>query len=64
MPKANAAFWERKLARNRQRDAETDQLLRAHGWEVLRIWEHESPAEAANRVENLVRSRLSGATRS
>jgi DNA mismatch endonuclease, patch repair protein len=58
MPKANAEFWERKLRRNRQRDAETDKALRELGWEVVRVWEHEKSAEAADRVENLVRSRL------
>jgi DNA mismatch endonuclease (patch repair protein) len=58
MPKANAEFWDRKLRRNRERDAETDRLLREHGWAVLRIWEHEDPIEAADRVEELVRSRL------
>jgi DNA mismatch endonuclease (patch repair protein) len=57
-PKANASFWDRKLARNRERDTETDRLLREHDWEVIRIWEHEDPTEAADRVEEVVRSRL------
>jgi DNA mismatch endonuclease (patch repair protein) len=57
-PKANAEWWESKLQRNRERDAETDRLLREHGWEVVRIWEHEDPTEAADRVEQLVRARL------
>jgi DNA mismatch endonuclease, patch repair protein len=57
MPKSNAEFWRSKLARNRERDAETDRRLRAQGWEVLRVWEHEDPAEAAERVAALVRSR-------
>jgi len=57
-PKANAEFWDNKLRRNRERDAETDRLLSEHGWSVLRIWEHEDPVEAADRVESLVRSRL------
>ena len=58
MPKANADFWQRKLARNRERDAETDCALRAHGWEVMRIWEHEEAAVAADRIEAVVRRRL------
>lgn len=61
-PKANAEFWDRKLKRNSERDAETNRLLQEHGWAVLRIWEHEDPVEAADRVEKLVRSRL-GETR-
>lgn len=57
-PKANAEFWERKLQRNRERDGETNQLLEERGWAVVRVWEHEDPVEAADRVEELVRERL------
>jgi DNA mismatch endonuclease, patch repair protein len=57
MPKANAAFWKRKLERNRQRDTETNAALRQSGWEVVRVWEHEEVAEAADRVEEVLRSR-------
>jgi len=59
-PQANAEFWERKLTRNRERDAETNRRLQEHGWAVVRIWEHQDPTEAADRVESLVRSRLDG----
>jgi DNA mismatch endonuclease (patch repair protein) len=61
-PKANAEWWERKLARNRERDAETDRVLREHGWDVVRVWEHEDPEEAAARVEAAVRVRTEAAT--
>ncbi len=57
-PVANAEFWERKLARNRERDAATNRVLDEHGWAVLRFWEHEDPVAAADRVERVVRSRL------
>jgi DNA mismatch endonuclease (patch repair protein) len=50
MPKANAEWWERKLKRNQERDAETDRRLREEGWEVVRIWEHEDPVEATDRI--------------
>lgn len=59
-PKANAGFWRTKLARNRERDAETDRLLEEHGWAVVRVWEHEDPRKAADRIERLVRSRRMG----
>lgn len=49
-PKANAEWWERKLDRNQERDRETDCVLREHGWKVVRIWEHEDPVAAADRV--------------
>jgi DNA mismatch endonuclease, patch repair protein len=58
MPKANAEFWGRKLARNRERDAATNQLLGELGWAVLRFWEHEDHVAAADSVEHVVRSRL------
>lgn len=40
-PKGNAAFWRRKLAGNKRRDALVSRTLRRAGWRVLRIWEHE-----------------------
>jgi DNA mismatch endonuclease (patch repair protein) len=56
-PKANSDWWERKLDRNQERDRETDRALRKNGWEVVRIWEHEDPVAAANRVEATIRAR-------
>lgn len=50
-PKTNAEWWTEKLERNVARDRETDRLLREAGWTVVRIWEHESAASAADRVE-------------
>ena len=38
-PKANEAYWSAKLARNRERDAANQALLRAQGWDVLIVWE-------------------------
>lgn len=55
-PKSNADWWAAKLARNVQRDRETDMHLTELGWKVVRIWEHESPESAADRVEVAVRS--------
>lgn len=40
-PGRNAEFWLAKRTRNRERDAETDAMLVAAGWRVLRFWEHE-----------------------
>jgi DNA mismatch endonuclease, patch repair protein len=58
-PKANSDWWERKLDRNRERDRETDRVLRENGWEVVRIWEHEDSVAGADRVEAAVRDRIS-----
>lgn len=56
-PKANAEFWRAKLERNRERDAETMQLLHEAGWATVVVWEHEDPAEAADRVAAIVDQR-------
>lgn len=59
-PKSNAAWWATKLARNIERDRETDTHLAELGWKVVRIWEHENPECAADRVEAAVRSGQAG----
>ncbi|HEX5526456.1 MAG TPA: very short patch repair endonuclease [Solirubrobacterales bacterium] len=41
LPKANRDYWKPKLERNAQRDKEATKALRAEGWTVIRIWEHE-----------------------
>ncbi len=41
VPVGNRAFWERKLRSNRARDLLVTRTLRARGWRVMRIWEHE-----------------------
>jgi DNA mismatch endonuclease (patch repair protein) len=40
-PRNNAAFWRKKLSANKARDRKVNRALRAAGWRVLRIWEHE-----------------------
>lgn len=59
LPKANRKWWAAKLAANRQRDRDTNRQLRAAGWAVERVWEHEAPAAAADRITELVRARSS-----
>ncbi|MGR6999434.1 DNA mismatch endonuclease Vsr [Yinghuangia aomiensis] len=56
-PKNNAEFWRNKIEGNRVRDADTDARLAAAGWLAVRVWEHESPAEAAERVRTAVVAR-------
>ncbi|WP_251149780.1 very short patch repair endonuclease [Cellulosimicrobium sp. Marseille-Q4280] len=53
-PRANGQWWKAKLAANRARDEDTDRVLRSVGWRTVRVWEHESPMEAAGRVEREV----------
>lgn len=56
-PANNAAFWRQKIETNRRRDRDTDDRLRAAGWRVERVWEHEDPGAAADRIEAAVRAR-------
>ncbi len=56
-PKSNAEWWKNKIERNKQRDAATNVALTAAGWLVLRVWEHEDPEEAAERVVAAVEGR-------
>src|SRR4051812_38087009 len=41
LPVNNRAFWKAKLEGNRRRDRLVVRTLRASGWRVMRIWEHE-----------------------
>jgi DNA mismatch endonuclease (patch repair protein) len=47
----NAVFWREKIEGNRARDAETNAKLLAAGWTVIRVWEHDDPALAAERID-------------
>ena len=38
-PKTNRSYWRKKLARNKQRDAQITRTLRSHAIRVLRLWE-------------------------
>ncbi len=41
VPTNNREFWQRKLKRNVDRDRLVTKALRAKGWHVLRVWEHD-----------------------
>jgi DNA mismatch endonuclease (patch repair protein) len=41
-PKSNTGYWNPKLTRNKERDAERIAALEATGWDVLVIWECET----------------------
>ena len=54
-PRSNTEYWRQKLERNRQRDAVTNELLERGGWQVVRVWEHHDPEEAADLIDQLIR---------
>lgn len=49
-PRNNAEWWRAKLERTVTRDRGTDAALVQAGWCVVRVWEHEDPVAAADRV--------------
>ncbi|MEO7933261.1 MAG: hypothetical protein ABIT76_08905 [Chthoniobacterales bacterium] len=60
----NAEFWEKKLGKNKQRDALVTATLQAKGWQVLRIWEcdlaQKNWPDVAARVKRATGSTLHG----
>lgn len=54
-PKQNLDYWTKKIEGNQVRDGDTSRRLAEAGWTVLRIWEHEVTAVAADRVEATLR---------
>jgi DNA mismatch endonuclease (patch repair protein) len=56
-PKTNAAFWDRKLQRNFERDTAQRASLIASGWRVLVVWECETKRadELGQRVQAFLR---------
>ena len=42
-PKANADYWQEKIAKNRARDFKNNKALTSMGWRVLIVWECEMP---------------------
>ena len=54
-PVTNREWWDWKIKRNRDRDADTNRLLKDQGWVVVRIWEHEDARASAQQIEALLR---------
>lgn len=57
--RANASYWANKIAKNVERDRDTNRQLEKAGWTVIRAWEHEPVAEVVDRVESALRERRS-----
>jgi DNA mismatch endonuclease (patch repair protein) len=52
-------FWKKKLCENRKRDQRNFRRLRASGWRVVRIWEHElakNPNYCIERIRKSLKS--------
>jgi len=57
IPETHEDYWSAKIGRNVARDRDTDAKLREAGWLPLRIWEHDDPVKAAERVVRAVEAR-------
>ncbi|MBG0819408.1 DNA mismatch endonuclease Vsr [Planomonospora sp. ID91781] len=53
-PKTNPDYWREKIAKNVQRDRDTDARLAEADWLVLRFWEHQPAEECAAEVKEAV----------
>ena len=60
LPKTNRAFWAEKFAANKTRDRLVTRTLRAKGWRVLRVWEHELVRRNEGRLLGRIRRALGG----
>jgi DNA mismatch endonuclease (patch repair protein) len=56
-PKTHSDYWGPKLEANVSRDRRVDAALSAAGWQTVRVWEHEAPADAAKRVAAVIAAR-------
>ena len=50
---SNKEFWQKKLARNVERDREVNDELTEAGWLVLRIWESDIKKDLAGCIKQL-----------
>jgi DNA mismatch endonuclease (patch repair protein) len=65
-PASNTDYWLPKLARNVEKDRQADEQLRAGGWTVVRLWEHEikrQPDEVIARVRQALGGQQPGCER-
>jgi DNA mismatch endonuclease (patch repair protein) len=57
-PRNNAKFWREKILSNRSRDRARDKSLKALGWKVIRLWEHQVVAATDKCAHRIVKAVL------
>ena len=55
-PKSNLDYWQPKIERNKNRDAQINIYYSKNDWEIHRIWEHELKADFNNKVFEVVQA--------
>ncbi len=53
IPKSNLKYWKPKILRTMKRDLKNKKILKAMGFKVIRIWEHEVAAKQFNVLKQL-----------
>lgn len=55
-PKQNNLFWKKKIESNQNRDRLYGKILKARGYKVVRIWEHETktPSKLEKKLQKLL----------
>jgi DNA mismatch endonuclease (patch repair protein) len=57
-PASNRQYWQTKIERNVRRDLAQTKALRARGWAVVRVWEHELRGSAATNIAERIQNAL------
>lgn len=52
-PKPNQEFWNKKLDRNIERDAEITQYYKDKNWNIMRVWEHDIKDDFENTIDEI-----------
>ena len=52
-PKTNTEYWEKKLDRNIEKSKEVNAYYEAHGWHIIRVWEHELNEDYDGTIERI-----------
>ncbi|MFP4514743.1 MAG: very short patch repair endonuclease [Parcubacteria group bacterium] len=54
MPATRTEFWEKKIARNKERDKEVNLHYKKESWQVIRVWEHEITKKDPVAIEKII----------
>lgn len=52
-PSSNQEYWNKKIARNIERDVEVNTIYQNMNWKLLRIWEHELKESFHDCINNI-----------
>ncbi|MDD5075375.1 MAG: very short patch repair endonuclease [Candidatus Peribacteraceae bacterium] len=55
LPSSRKEYWLPKIERNKQRDKDVTKSLRANGWLVIRIWEHQLEKNLDKQIDKLTK---------